>query len=50
MLMTNFCFSRMCAGAIIITMELSGGSYVCQVDTKAKRAGIRDALVVEHYK
>ena len=26
------------------------GSYVCQVDTKAKREGIRDAVKVEHYK
>ena len=37
-------------GMLSLLNSLELGSSNCQIETRAKRAGIRDAFVVEHYK
>ena len=39
-----------CVGMLSLIDFLGLGSSNCQIETTAKREGIRDALVVEHYK
>ena len=42
--------SAACAGMLSLLDFLELGSSNCQIESTAKRAGIRDAFVVEHYK
>ena len=42
--------SAACVGMLSLLDFLELGSSNCQIETTAKRAGIRDAFVVKHYK